>query len=1654
MKKFILITLALVISVMAFAQIDITIGTGTATGRYPFNDYFVYSRSQCIYLESEIGYPGTIHKLRWYRNDTGADPNAIGTTQIWLKTVTNAVFTDANWEDPGTLVYEIANIDLGTGGGWYEVDITDFNYTGGNLLVSVYTQNAPYVAPHAYWRYTATTGFNRCRLGNSDTVNPPTLSLSTSRPNIQINMTTSDPTTPPNPAINPFPANAATNVPKNVTLSWNSGGGFPNDYKIFWGTSETSFEYEQSGITTTSFSPSNLQYSTTYYWKVDPHNNSGYASEIATLPVWSFTTMADPTISTFPWVEDFGTTTNFPPLNWSRLTGLYPSETPTTTTSGWTYDDFANVVTSPQNMSARLNIWSTTTKNWLVTPPIAIPGAGYELKFDLALTTYSGIAIAPTPGGQPDDRFLVLISDNPMMTNPTVLREWNNSGSAYVYDNISPSGENHIISLNAYSGTKYIAFYGESTVNNGDNNVYVDNVTVRETPAAPIISCTPASWDFGQVQINTTKTKNFTISNIGAGTLSVSSIIIAGDYYTLPTNPAPVDLTAGQTAIFTVQYAPTATGTHNGTVTITDNRGTTIVDLSAVCYDPTITSAQLPYSNGFEDTWTGTPPAPVLGWTVINANNDYYTWRRGPTYIDAHTGDYIAQGMGNTDDWLITPPIQASVDLRIKWWDAVESATYPNTYTVLVSTTDNSIASFTNNLGTFTCSSTTWTEHTLNLNAFTGNTIYVAFHQTASGSTYYDFGIDDFLLEAIPAAPVFSYSPTSIEFGTTFANTPTAYQNVTVTNTGAGIINLAVADVNIIGTDAAMFNVNTANLPAALGTGQSVTIPVRYNPTAIGNHTATLRMVYNATNYDVALSGNALGENALYESFEGATFPPAGWATATTPWEIYTTYAHTGTKSVKSGYTSGTWWLMTPTLAIEDGANTLTFWYRDYSESSSWDYVDEYTYVMLSTTGNAPDNFTTTLWTGDYQTFTTTWQMASIDLSAYNGQNVVIAFKSVHTGGNFRIIDDVAGPNLYIPSGPPDPVTLTYPVNGATGLPQTGFNLTWTPATTGGVPNYYAVYMTQDETLIYDDYRWETNNTYFNPVTEGGITFNYLDRWYWTVEAINDDGSAVVEPPYSFEIRQAPIAISTFPWTENFDASLNLPTDWTMVDVDGAGTYWQASTAYSHSSPNSFVHSFSTAVDDGQNGWLITPAIQVPQTGNFVLSWWNYNVYPSWMVYNGLLVNTTNDPNDPNWVELWAPTTVAAAWSNAVVNITPYAGQTVYFAFNYQGYDADNWYIDDVSIYELLVDEYPPVITHLPILNTPRNDTNYLVYAEIADDPSWNNPIGGASVYYSTDSGTTWNGPIAMTPGTAPAYTAYIPAQPLGTTVQYYIQAWDSLNNMATTDTYSFAVNNPVWIWYDTGGTVYLGIPSQAFGPTVLYENPYYGTGIPMKLLGTDGESYNAVTANLHIYSYDGTDMVDLITPIPVSFTAQTYQTVDLSSYDINITTPYFMIAYEDMPAGNYFLFDETYDYGTTFVKMSGTLYTLSTSGSWCIGAYVTNGTATIAAPVATIANVGGNPVISWNAVSGANAYNIWNASDPYSAQWTLLATTTGTTYTYTGSDSKKFFRVTATTDIPAKGVRNVNGLALGNNNQIGLTHSSIQPVKASKAKIEKLLRK
>ncbi|MEO0075128.1 MAG: fibronectin type III domain-containing protein, partial [candidate division WOR-3 bacterium] len=117
----------------------VIIGTGTSTQRYPFGMYWGYERTATIYLASEIGFTGTINYLDWYIASLAS--HADGPVRIYLKTTTDATFAAATtWaaETAGaTLVFD-GNLTF-TGGDWYRVTITPFNYTGGNLKVLVET---------------------------------------------------------------------------------------------------------------------------------------------------------------------------------------------------------------------------------------------------------------------------------------------------------------------------------------------------------------------------------------------------------------------------------------------------------------------------------------------------------------------------------------------------------------------------------------------------------------------------------------------------------------------------------------------------------------------------------------------------------------------------------------------------------------------------------------------------------------------------------------------------------------------------------------------------------------------------------------------------------------------------------------------------------------------------------------------------------------------------------------------------------------------------------------------------------------------------------------------------------------------------------------------------------------------------------------------------------------------------------------------------------------------------------------------------------------------------------------------------------------------------------------------------------------------------
>jgi hypothetical protein len=102
---------------------------------------------------------------------------------------------------------------------------------------------------------------------------------------------------PPNKPSNPNPADEATGVPIDVTLSWQASDpdGDTLKYDLYFGKAQDDLTKEATDLTTNSYEfTESLDYETTYYWQVVAKDPDG---ETATSPVWSFTTTGEPNLT-------------------------------------------------------------------------------------------------------------------------------------------------------------------------------------------------------------------------------------------------------------------------------------------------------------------------------------------------------------------------------------------------------------------------------------------------------------------------------------------------------------------------------------------------------------------------------------------------------------------------------------------------------------------------------------------------------------------------------------------------------------------------------------------------------------------------------------------------------------------------------------------------------------------------------------------------------------------------------------------------------------------------------------------------------------------------------------------------------------------------------------------------------------------------------------------------------------------------------------------------------------------------------------------------------------------------------------------------------------------------------------------------------------
>jgi hypothetical protein len=87
---------------------------------------------------------------------------------------------------------------------------------------------------------------------------------------------------------NSNPAKGAVDVTHTPVLTWTPG--FGSTHEIYFGTDVDALEKKASGnLGSENYNPGQLEWNTTYYWRIDEANNTN-ADSPWTGPVWSFTT--------------------------------------------------------------------------------------------------------------------------------------------------------------------------------------------------------------------------------------------------------------------------------------------------------------------------------------------------------------------------------------------------------------------------------------------------------------------------------------------------------------------------------------------------------------------------------------------------------------------------------------------------------------------------------------------------------------------------------------------------------------------------------------------------------------------------------------------------------------------------------------------------------------------------------------------------------------------------------------------------------------------------------------------------------------------------------------------------------------------------------------------------------------------------------------------------------------------------------------------------------------------------------------------------------------------------------------------------------------------------------------------------------------------
>lgn len=599
----------------------------------------------------------------------------------------------------------------------------------------------------------------------------------------------------------------------------------------------------------------------------------------------------------------------------------------------------------------------------------------------------------------------------------------------------------------------------------------------------------------------------------------------------------------------------------------------------------------------------------------------------------------------SADNYLVSPAFTIQANSTVfSFFCKGLSSDHPDSLEVLLSTvTPASGSDFTVNL--MPMASIDWVDQyqrlSVDLSAFAGQNVYIAFHHV--GTDNYGILIDDVRMGAPEGPRVSMVRPERAK-----VNTEVPFSFIVTNAVYPTAVEWSFQDADPA-TDTA-FSTSTVW-------------------DSVGSHTVTL-VASNADGSDTVVETMNVfgcGQVQLPYSINFATATDLGcWEVVDAnndgkTWELYgdlgaLNFSYDIDEAVPITPDD---YLYLSNIPLPQGQNYELYW---EAVSGNDAYPNEYYSVYI-----LDNNFTTLegvqpVYSG---ILNRTGDLLSVDLTPYAGDTVTVLFRHHNCTDNMAlVISGVALRPLQVPE-----IEITAPSRvrmgqGARFVVNAGAaDVSWTfqngnPATAN----------TTDVTVV-----WNTPGIYeISCVATNAVG---TDSRIFYIEVF--DCGTITELPFVTDFEDATYGC------------------WTNVDSDNDGYSWEPDFLYAledHQGHNnslglcgsaSFIFGLGPLTPDN---WLISPAIQLP-AGTSRLSWYAKGIDPDYYAENYSVYVSTTGSSISDFVTPVCTKTAHSDWHNSQIDLTPYAGRTVYVAFRH--HDVSDYYY--LALDDIVVDNQPAV---------------------------------------------------------------------------------------------------------------------------------------------------------------------------------------------------------------------------------------------------------------------------------------------------------------------------------------------------------------------------